>query len=106
MLAGTKRISTYRIPAREIAYSVVEEEAGLHCGIVQDIHFNIPIPNQSENMIRRSPLACKMRIFLWAGIERHKSACFEKLPPGFEAEKTEDNASFCRINTKYSTVGI
>lgn len=32
MISGNKRIAYQRVPAREIVYSIVEEERGKHCG--------------------------------------------------------------------------
>lgn len=43
MFYGGKPVAYHQFPSRQIAFSMVEEESGINCGVLQDIFLKVNI---------------------------------------------------------------
>lgn len=43
MYSGSKRVSAFRVPARKIIFSNVEEEKGLLCGVMNEAYLKVTL---------------------------------------------------------------
>ncbi|XP_045464673.1 otoferlin-like isoform X3 [Harmonia axyridis] len=82
LISGGKRQAYQRIPARDIIYSVVEEERGKDCGKVRTMFLKIPSRKGAKQSGWTIP--CKLRIFLWLGTLKHKKYFINGIPKGYE----------------------
>ena len=109
MMVGDKRISTVKIESEDVVFSLVPEEIGKHCGIVQHLFFDVGsiktrIKIIYKTRVRNDPItafqtplqlktgtnftcACKMDAVLWIGLRRHMEFCFNSLPECFHFPK-------------------
>ncbi|XP_070555288.1 otoferlin-like isoform X9 [Ptychodera flava] len=91
MFSGGKRIAYYRIPARKLLYSIVEEERGTHCGKVQTVFLRLP--GKKGTGPAGWTMQCKLQLYLWLGLTKHKKDFLSGLPGGFEMTKEIRQAS-------------
>ncbi|KAK9882459.1 hypothetical protein WA026_021493 [Henosepilachna vigintioctopunctata] len=82
LISGGKRQAYQRIPARDIIYSVVEEERGKDCGKVRTMFLKIPSKKGAKHSGWTIP--CELRIFLWLGTLKHKKYFINGIPKGYE----------------------
>ncbi|KAJ8967782.1 hypothetical protein NQ317_005559, partial [Molorchus minor] len=108
IISGGKRQAYQRISARDIIYSLVEEERGRDCGKVQTMFLKV---NQISNLICRVseewvPAAGRSppsyRSTFWLGMLKHKKELHQRHPQGIrdnagdqERGKATGNASIC-----------
>ncbi|KAL3867777.1 hypothetical protein ACJMK2_040627 [Sinanodonta woodiana] len=91
MISGNKRIAYERIPARNIIYSVVDEERGKDCGKVQTLLLRLP----GKKAVSQAgwTIQAKVQVLLWLGLSKHKKDFLSGLPKGYEETKAIKNAS-------------
>lgn len=41
-------------------------------------------PKKNQKFFSDTNIACKMNIYMWIGLERHKEVCFDNFPPAFK----------------------
>ncbi|XP_023341787.1 otoferlin, partial [Eurytemora carolleeae] len=106
MISGNRRVAYQRIPARNILYSLLDEEKGADCGTVQNLFLRVN-PHSSSwkktSLSSFSPgldpstwlagrrgsgsggwvIQAKIQIYLWLGLLKHKKCYPSGLPPGF-----------------------
>lgn len=82
IISGGKRQAYQRIPARDIIYSIVDEESGKDCGKVQTMFLKLP----GKRSIGPSGWAipAKLQIYLWLGMLKHKKNFINGIPKGYE----------------------
>ncbi|XP_077863265.1 otoferlin-like, partial [Saccoglossus kowalevskii] len=85
MISGGKRIAYYRIPARKILYSIVEEERGSYCCKIQNIFLRLP--GKKGTGPQGWGTQCKLQLYLWLGLTKHKKDYLSGLPTGYELTK-------------------
>lgn len=90
LIANGKRIAYHRIFARDLIYSMIEEECGIHCGKVQTVMLRLP-GNKSSTPAGWSVQA-KLSIYLWLGIIQNRQFCYSGLPKGFDLSPEIRNA--------------
>lgn len=90
LIANGKRIAYHRIFARDLIYSMIEEECGAHCGKVQTVMLRLP-GNKSSTPAGWSVQA-KLSIYLWLGIIQSRQFCYSGLPKGFDLSPEIRNA--------------
>ncbi|XP_066151146.1 otoferlin [Euwallacea fornicatus] len=77
MTCLNKKIGTFRIPARDIVFSHIDEEMGQYCGKIRPMLYMI------EN---KNTVMCKIEILLWLGLNKQHQECLNILPKGFKYE--------------------
>ncbi|XP_050073057.1 otoferlin-like [Anopheles maculipalpis] len=82
MIANGKRVAYHRLDARDLLYSTIEEETGIHCGKVQTVFLKLP-GRQAEGPAGWHVRA-KLSIYLWLGTIKHKRFFYAGLPKGYE----------------------
>ncbi|XP_077991695.1 otoferlin-like [Glandiceps talaboti] len=90
MMSGSKRVAYYRIPARKLLYSIVEEERGTHCGKVQTLFLRLP--GKKGSGPAGWTAQCKLQVYLWLGLTKHKKDFMSGLPQGYELTKEVKSA--------------
>uniref|UniRef100_A0A4W3JUH3 Fer-1-like protein 4 n=1 Tax=Callorhinchus milii TaxID=7868 RepID=A0A4W3JUH3_CALMI len=76
MLSNGKRVAYTRIPARQILYSIVEEEKGKDCGKIQSVYLKVPGAPIGE-------IFAKLEIYMWLGITKYVKNNISSLPQEF-----------------------
>uniref|UniRef100_A0A182N8H2 C2 domain-containing protein n=1 Tax=Anopheles dirus TaxID=7168 RepID=A0A182N8H2_9DIPT len=82
MIANGKRVAYHRLDARDLLYSTIEEETGVHCGQVQTVFLKLP-GRQAEGPAGWHVRA-KLSLYLWLGTLKHKRFFYAGLPKGYE----------------------
>ncbi|KAI4470846.1 fer-1-like [Holotrichia oblita] len=90
IISGGKRQAYHRILARDIIYSIVDEESGKDCGKVQTMFLKLP----GKKGVGPSgwTIQVKLDILLWLGILKHKKNFINGIPKGFETTHELRNA--------------
>ncbi|KAH9363614.1 hypothetical protein HPB48_004135 [Haemaphysalis longicornis] len=83
MISGGKRVAYHRIPARDLIYSIVEEENGKFCGKVQTLFLK---PGKKVSQSARWTVQAKLRMHLWLGTTKHRHCVLKGLPEGYEKD--------------------
>ncbi|CAN8025240.1 unnamed protein product [Ixodes persulcatus] len=83
MISGGKRVAYHRIAARDLIFSIVEEENGKFCGKVQTLFLK---PGKKTNQSGRWTVQAKLRMHLWLGVTKHKHCALRGLPGGYEKD--------------------
>ncbi|KAL0280303.1 UNVERIFIED_CONTAM: hypothetical protein PYX00_001638 [Menopon gallinae] len=81
-VSGNKRLAYHRLQARDIIYSVVDEECGKECGKVQTVF--LKLPGRKAVGPGGWAIQIKLRIFMWLGMLKHKKNFVNGLPKGYE----------------------
>lgn len=76
--------------ARELIYSMIEEECGIHCGKVQTIMLRLP--GNKSNTPAGWGVHAKLTIYLWLGAVSNKQFSYSGLPKGFDLSPELRNA--------------
>lgn len=90
LIANHKRVAYHRMAARDLIFSTVDEECGVHCGKVQTIILRLP--GKHSSLPAGWTVQAKLSIYLWLGTIKNKSFCFSGLPKGFELTTEIRNA--------------
>ncbi|XP_054274223.1 otoferlin-like [Macrosteles quadrilineatus] len=90
VISNNKRIAYQRIPARDMVYSIVDEESGRHCGKVFTVFLKLP----GKKGVGPSGWAiqCKLQIYMWLGLVKHKKNFVNGLTKGYEVSHEIRNA--------------
>lgn len=80
MISGNRRVAYSVTNPENIIYSMVPEESGINCGLLQPIYFQ---SGNSTNMANFIGASCKMNGIFWMGLARHWENYRQCLPPGF-----------------------
>ncbi|KRT84296.1 C2 domain containing protein [Oryctes borbonicus] len=90
IISGGKRQAYHRILARDIIYSIVDEESGKDCGKVQTMFLKLP----GKKSVGPSgwTIQVKLDILLWLGILKHKKNFINGIPKGYEVSHELRNA--------------
>ncbi|CAN8001099.1 unnamed protein product, partial [Ixodes hexagonus] len=83
MISGGKRVAYHRIAARDLIFSIVDEENGKFCGKVQTLFLK---PGKKVNQSGRWTVQAKLRMHLWLGVTKHKQCALRGLPEGYEKD--------------------
>ncbi|UYV81940.1 FER1L6 [Cordylochernes scorpioides] len=89
LTAGGKRLAYHRIPARDLLFSIVEEESGKFCGRVQTIFLKATysVVGQLPGKKGAGPggwaIQGKLQMYLWLGLTKHKKHYLKGLPKGY-----------------------
>lgn len=90
LIANGKRIAYHRFVARDLIYSLIEEESGVHCGKVQTIFLRLP--GNKINTPTGWAVQAKLSIYLWIGVLQNKQFSYSGLPKGFDLSQEIRNA--------------
>ncbi|XP_018569831.1 otoferlin-like [Anoplophora glabripennis] len=82
IISGGKRQAYQRIAARDIIYSIVDEESGKDCGKVQTMF--LKLPGKKGMGPSGWSIPAKLQIFLWLGMLKHKKNFINGIPKGYE----------------------
>ncbi|XP_043565934.1 fer-1-like protein 4 [Chiloscyllium plagiosum] len=104
MLSNGKRLAYARIPARQILYSVAEEEKGKDCGKIQTIIMKAPGAPIGE-------IFAKLELYMWLGVTKSIKSNISSLPQEFipvyeeSARRTETSPPLppIKLNSDYSS---
>ncbi|XP_039959454.1 otoferlin-like [Bactrocera tryoni] len=90
LIANGKRYAYHRMSARDLIYSNIEEESGVHCAKIQSIFLRLP----GKQAIGPASwfIQAKLSIYLWLGVVSHKGHFFEGLPIGYDLSHELRNA--------------
>lgn len=89
-IANGKRIAYHRIFARDLIYSMIEEECGIRCGKVRTVMLSLP--GNKTNTPAGWTVQAKLSIYLWLGIIQNRQFCYSGLPKGFDLSPEIRNA--------------
>ncbi|XP_064487216.1 otoferlin-like [Ornithodoros turicata] len=81
MISGGKRVAYHRIAARDLIFSIVEEEAGKFCGKMQTLFLK---PGKKVSQTSRWTIQAKLQMYIWLGLTKHKKNILKGLPKGYE----------------------
>ncbi|XP_030765645.1 otoferlin-like isoform X2 [Sitophilus oryzae] len=82
IICGGKRQAYQRIPARDIIYSIVDEESGKDCGRVQTMF--LKLPGKKGTGPSGWTIPAKLQIYVWLGMLKHKKHFITGIPKGYE----------------------
>ncbi|CAL1540078.1 unnamed protein product [Lymnaea stagnalis] len=91
MVSNNKRIAYQRIPARQIIYSIVDEERGRDCG--KPITLLLRLPGKRAMGSAGWTIQTKLQVFFWLGLSKHKKDFLKGLPKGYEETKQLKSSS-------------
>lgn len=90
LIANGKRVAYHRFVARDLIYSMIEEECGVYCGKVQTIFLRLP--GNKLNTPAGWGVQAKLSIYLWLGVLQNKQFSYSGLPKGFDLSQEIRNA--------------
>ncbi|XP_013379026.1 otoferlin isoform X3 [Lingula anatina] len=82
MLCGQKRIAYQRISSRDVIHSMVDEERGNLCGKVVTLY--LKLPGKRATGASGWSIQCKLNVYLWLGMAKHRKELLMGLPQGYE----------------------
>ncbi|KAL1517093.1 hypothetical protein ABEB36_000901 [Hypothenemus hampei] len=85
MICGGKRQAYQRIPARDLIYSIVDEERGKDCGQVRTMF--LKLPGKKSTGPGGWTIPAKLQIYLWLGLLKHKKHFIAGIPQGYEVSQ-------------------
>ncbi|KAK6179510.1 hypothetical protein SNE40_011846 [Patella caerulea] len=85
MIVAKKRIAYQRLSAKDIIYSVVEEEKGKDCGKV--VTLLLKLPGKKADGESGWTIQAKLQLYVWLGLLKHKKDYLKGLPAGYEETK-------------------
>ncbi|CAH0768231.1 unnamed protein product [Bemisia tabaci] len=90
LISNGKRTAYQRIPARDLIFSVVNEESGRWCSKVRSLFLKLP----GKKGIGPSgwTIQAKLQIYMWMGLLKHKMYFVNGLPKGYEVSHEISNA--------------
>ncbi|KAK4877630.1 hypothetical protein RN001_010136 [Aquatica leii] len=90
LISGGRRQAYQRILARDIIYSIVDEERGKYCGKVQTMFLKLP----GKKAIGPTgwTIQAKLSICIWLGLVKHKKNFLSGVPKGYEITQEIKNA--------------
>ncbi|XP_066141603.1 otoferlin-like isoform X2 [Euwallacea fornicatus] len=94
MICGGKRQAYHRVSARDIIYSIVEEEKGRNCGTIETIFLKWPGKRNTGPSGWSVP--AKLQIYFWLGLLKHKKNFVSGIPKGYEISQEIKNADRAR----------
>nr|CAD7590206.1 unnamed protein product [Timema genevievae] len=82
VISNGKRVAYQRILARDLIYSIVDEECGRDCAKVQTLFLKLP----GKKGIGPSgwSIQAKLQVYMWLGLLKHKKNFVNGLPKGYE----------------------
>ncbi|PSN37731.1 Otoferlin [Blattella germanica] len=83
VISSGKRTAYQRIPARDLIYSIVDEECGRDCG---------RLPGKRGMGPSGWTIQAKLQIYMWLGLIKHKKNFVNGLPKGYEVSHEIKNA--------------
>ncbi|XP_074640585.1 otoferlin-like isoform X2 [Tubulanus polymorphus] len=90
MVSNNKRIAYQRLKAKDLLYSIVEEECGKRCGKCQALFLRLP--GKKATGQTGWAIQAKLNIYLWLGLAKHKKDFMKGLPKGYEETRAVKNA--------------
>uniref|UniRef100_A0A4W3J5H4 Fer-1 like family member 6 n=1 Tax=Callorhinchus milii TaxID=7868 RepID=A0A4W3J5H4_CALMI len=81
MLSSNKRMAYARLPAKDILYSVVDDEKGKDCGKIKTLFLKVP-----GKRVMGWTVQAKVDVYLWLGLTRHAQNILQNLPISYEPE--------------------
>uniref|UniRef100_A0A8C9VK76 Otoferlin n=1 Tax=Scleropages formosus TaxID=113540 RepID=A0A8C9VK76_SCLFO len=81
MMSNNKRIAYARIPAKDILYSIVDEETGKDCGKVKAVFLRKGFGPAGWTV------QAKLEMYFWLGLNKQRKDFLSGLPSGFEENK-------------------
>nr|CAD7258972.1 unnamed protein product [Timema shepardi] len=90
VISNGKRVAYQRILARDLIYSIVDEESGRDCAKVQTLFLKLP----GKKGIGPSgwSIQAKLQVYMWLGLLKHKKNFVNGLPKGYEVSHELRNA--------------
>nr|CAD7193654.1 unnamed protein product [Timema douglasi] len=90
VISNSKRVAYQRILARDLIYSIVDEECGRDCAKVQTLFLKLP----GKKGIGPSgwSIQAKLQVYMWLGLLKHKKNFVNGLPKGYEVSHELRNA--------------
>uniref|UniRef100_A0A8C9VL99 Otoferlin n=1 Tax=Scleropages formosus TaxID=113540 RepID=A0A8C9VL99_SCLFO len=85
MMSNNKRIAYARIPAKDILYSIVDEETGKDCGKVKAVFLRLP--GKKGFGPAGWTVQAKLEMYFWLGLNKQRKDFLSGLPSGFEENK-------------------
>ncbi|CAH1113125.1 unnamed protein product [Psylliodes chrysocephalus] len=82
LVHGNKNVAFFKIPARDLIFSQIDEERGQFCGIKRTICFYDHIRDKRH-------LAAKMDVKMYLTLDRQKFACRMEMPPEVNCDSIE-----------------
>ncbi|XP_054723978.1 otoferlin-like [Uloborus diversus] len=87
LISGGKRVAYQRLCARDLVFSIVEEESGKHCGKVQTLF--LKLPGKKGSGPGGWSIQAKLHMYLWLGLTKHKKYFLKGLPKGYDDSSHE-----------------
>jgi len=104
MICGGKRRAYQRIPARDIVYSIVDEERGKDCGRVKTTFLKVinffsyslfemvmQLPGKRNTGPSGWTIPAKVQVYVWLGMLKHKKNFVLGIPRGYEVSQELKN---------------
>ncbi|MFT7797485.1 otoferlin isoform X5 [Arapaima gigas] len=85
MMSNNKRIAYARIPAKDILFSIVDEEMGKDCGKVKAVF--LKLPGKKGFGPAGWTVQAKLEMYFWLGLNKQRRDFLSGLPSGFEEKK-------------------
>uniref|UniRef100_A0A8B9KFH5 Myoferlin n=1 Tax=Astyanax mexicanus TaxID=7994 RepID=A0A8B9KFH5_ASTMX len=101
MLRGEKRVAYSRVPAHQVLYSVLGEQAcGQYCGKTQTIFLQYPMDKN-----KGSKLPAQVRVNMWLGLSTHEQK-FNAFASGLFTVSAELYENQAKVLGKWGTTGL
>ncbi|XP_071147847.1 otoferlin-like isoform X5 [Mytilus edulis] len=82
MISGHKRLAYQRLHAKDLIYSIVDEERGKDCSKVQTLF--LKLPGKKATSVAGWVIQAKVQLYLWLGLTKHKKDFLTGLPGGYD----------------------
>ncbi|CAG9763070.1 unnamed protein product [Ceutorhynchus assimilis] len=82
IICGGKRQAYQRIPARDVIYSIVDEERGKDCGRSRTIF--LKLPGKKGTGPSGWTIPARLQMYFWLGMLKHKKHFISGIPRGYE----------------------
>lgn len=90
LIGNGKRIAYHRFAARDLIYSMIEEECGIFCGKVQTVMLRLP--GKAATAPNGWTVQAKLSLYVWLGVVQNKQFSYSGLPKGFNISSEIRNA--------------
>uniref|UniRef100_A0A8C4X0F3 Otoferlin a n=1 Tax=Eptatretus burgeri TaxID=7764 RepID=A0A8C4X0F3_EPTBU len=89
---GNKRVAYTRIPAKDILYSLVDEEIGKDCGKIKSLF--LKLPGKKTQGSSGWLMQAKLEVYFWFGLYKQRREMLKRMTSGYTEKKMTNTAEF------------
>uniref|UniRef100_UPI0035900243 otoferlin-like isoform X2 n=1 Tax=Myxine glutinosa TaxID=7769 RepID=UPI0035900243 len=89
---GNKRVAYTRIPAKDILYSLVDEEIGKDCGKIKTLF--LKLPGKKTQGSSGWHMQAKLEVYFWFGLYKQRREMLKRMTSGYTENRMNDTVEF------------